>query len=257
MSAPPQRSLLSRGEILRHRREGNIVINPFFAELLNRPVKGQPGTASYDARLGPWFYRQQHERGSSRIFNPFDLDEVRAFWGKPQYATRAAMWMHRMGRQLRGISENDLIIVVEPGETILAHTIEFIGGRRCVTTEMRARSTMGRVGITVCKCAGWGDVGFLNRWTMEITNVLENHAIPLPVGLRIAQIAFYQVDPLEESYAGEGGNYQHTDDVEELMRSWTPEMMLPRLDRDPDIGHFHEFLPDDLKHVSIDETVRG
>lgn len=250
MSEAPGRSLLSRPQILRHMDAGNILIHPFFPTLLRRTIKGQPGTASYDCRLGPWFFRQQRQRGGSRIFNPFDAAEVREFWGEPQYAEDAGMWMRQRGRPLRGISEHDLLIVVEPGETILAHTIEFIGGKNCVTTEMRARSTMGRIGVTVCKCAGWGDVGFTNRWTMEITNLLENDAVPLPVGLRISQVAFYEVDSLEASYASEGGSYQHTDNVEEMVRDWRPEMMLPRLDRDPDIGHFHEFIPDDLKPVT-------
>ena len=47
---------------------------------------------------------------------------------------------------------------LHPGETILAHTQEFIGGRECVTTMMKARSSLGRVFVAVCKCAGWGDV---------------------------------------------------------------------------------------------------
>lgn len=58
-------------------------------------------------------------------------------------------------------SIEDLIIWVAPGETILGHTEEFIGGRHNVTTMMKARSSMGRNFIEVCKCAGWGDVGML------------------------------------------------------------------------------------------------
>jgi len=45
--------------------------------------------------------------------------------------------------------------------------------------------------MSVCKCAGVGDVGYIARWTMEITN--HSHAtIELPVGLRVAQILFYE-----------------------------------------------------------------
>ncbi|MCX8513508.1 MAG: hypothetical protein ORN26_00305 [Candidatus Pacebacteria bacterium] len=43
---------------------------------------------------------------------------------------------------------------MRPGETILAHTNEFIGGRNHITTMMKARSSMGRSFIEVCKCAG-------------------------------------------------------------------------------------------------------
>lgn len=31
--------------------------------------------------------------------------------------------------------------------------------RKTVTTMMKARSSMGRNFIEVCKCAGWGDIG--------------------------------------------------------------------------------------------------
>lgn len=58
----------------------------------------------------------------------------------------------------------DRIIWITPGETILAHTNEFIGGCKSVTTMMKARSSLGRNFIEVCKCAGWGDVGYINRW---------------------------------------------------------------------------------------------
>jgi hypothetical protein len=40
------------------------------------------------------------------------------------------------------------------GKTILGHTNEFLGGRGSVTTMMKARSSMGRNFIEVCKCAG-------------------------------------------------------------------------------------------------------
>lgn len=238
MSDAPGRSLLSRPQILRHMDEGNIVIRPFDQMSLN--------TASYDVRLGPWFYREHRSPGSSRSFNPFDKEQVQQYWGKPLYAMSAAEWGVD-SRPLSGITKDDRLIIVDPGETILAHTVEFVGGRGCVTTEMRARSSMGRIGITVCKCAGWGDVGYVNRWTMEVTNVLRERAIPLPVGMRIAQIAFYEVDSLDTSYAAESGKYQATDDMDELVASWTPSMMLPRLYDDRDLGHFVSFIPEDLK----------
>jgi hypothetical protein len=36
-----------------------------------------------------------------------------------------------------------------------------------------------------------GDVGYINRWTMEITNNSRYYSIPLVVGRRIAQIVFF------------------------------------------------------------------
>ncbi len=34
-------------------------------------------------------------------------------------------------------------------------------------------------------------IGYINRWTMEITNNSRHYAIPLVVGRRVAQIVFF------------------------------------------------------------------
>ena len=99
---------------------------------------------------------------------------------------------------------------------------------------MKARSSMGRNFIEICKCAGWGDVGYTNRWTMEVTNNSRYHTIPLVVGRRVAQIVFFEVEPIENSELDytRTGKYQTAIDVEELRRSWTPQQMLPRMYND-------------------------
>ncbi len=230
----PQRSLLSRAQILRHRDEGNIIIHPFNEVNL--------GNTSYDVRLGKNFFREQFARGGNPNFNPFSEADVHTFWGAVEKAVDAETWMQKSG-ELQGIRPEDRLIIINPGETILAHTFEFIGGLRCVATEMKARSSMGRVGITVCKCASWGSVDYFSRWTMEITNHLKETSIPLPVGMRIAQIIFNEVDPVEErfGYSKAGGKYQSDDDLAEVISKWDPYSMLPRLHADPDVGSFHEY----------------
>lgn len=236
--------LLSREKIKDQFEKGRIVIDPFDEANLN--------SASYDVRLGPHFFREQTKPGESSFFNPFDENDVTHYWGESEFAVNAGDWM-LTNRHLENISAaDDLLIVIGPGETILAHTIEFIGGRSignsAVTSEMRARSSVGRVGITVCKCAGWGDVGFINRWTMEITNLMKDSSIILPVGMRIAQIVFFQVAfvPTEDTYAVKGGKYQTGDDLSELQEKWRPTNMLPRLYNDLDVGNFHRYIPENL-----------
>ena len=222
---PPHRSLLSRELIYDHRDRGNVVIEPF------RPA--QVNTTSYDVRLGLNYYKE-NDRGLG-IFNPWDKADVEAHWSGPHEAVNAGEWMDLNHTMLNNVRREDRLILLGPGETILAHTDEFIGGRHCIGQEMRARSTMGRIGITVCKCAGWGDCGYVNRWTMEITNILSRRTIPLIVGMRIAQLVFWEIDPLDASYAAEAGKYQTTDDMEELKAQWGPEQMVPRLYKDKDL----------------------
>ena len=133
------------------------------------------------------------------------------------------------------IRPEDQIILLAPGETILGHTQEFIGGRDHITTMMKARSSLGRSFIEVCKCAGWGDVGYINRWTMEITNNSTHYYIPLVVGRRIAQIIFFETGPILKSDYAKGGKYQSSGSVAQLKKDWRPTDMLPRLYLDRDI----------------------
>jgi dCTP deaminase len=91
---------------------------------------------------------------------------------------------------------------------------------------------MGRNFIEVCKCAGWGDVGFFNRWTMEITNISRRHTIPLVVGRRIAQIVFFETGQILDRSYSDAGKYQTSSDLSELQAKWSPSLMLPRLHKD-------------------------
>jgi len=133
------------------------------------------------------------------------------------------------------ISLMDRVIMLAPGETILAHSNEFIGGRNHITTMMKARSSLGRSFIEVCKCAGWGDVGYINRWTMEITNNSKHYFIPLVVGRRIAQLIFFETGPILDRDYSKSGKYQTTTDIKKMMKEWDPKSMLPKLYHDRDI----------------------
>lgn len=221
------RSLLSDKAIRRHMKAGTVVIAPF--------VEANLGTSSYDITLGPNYFRESTpEAGALRVYNPYSRGMVESVWGEKQRAERAGLWMERNRTRLENIDDDDLIIWVCPGETILGHTNEFIGGRGSVTTMMKARSSLGRNFIELCKCAGWGDVGYVNRWTVEITNNSRNYSIPLVVGRRVGQIVFFDTDGTERSYA-DTGKYQTTGDFDAMVKAWRPEDMLPRMYLDRDI----------------------
>jgi dCTP deaminase len=99
-----------------------------------------------------------------------------------------------------------------------------------VTTHLQATSTAARVGISICQCAGWGDVGFVSPWTFEIQNHAPR-AIFLPVGVVLAQVCFHEVEPILDGTSYEkAGSYQtaSADDVKAARASWRPEMMLPK-----------------------------
>ena len=220
-------SLLSDKSILEYMSSGKVIIEPFIRSNLN--------TSSYDVTLGKYYYREQKPNNTDNIYNPYSEKMVKRIWGEPSEAKKASDWSKETGIQLEGIDEEDEIIWIGPGDTILAHTNEFIGGRNTVTTMMKARSSLGRNFIEVCKCAGWGDVGYVNRWTMEITNNSRYFHIPLVVGRRVAQIVFFDTDGiLDESYE-QSGKYQQTSDVNELKDTWNPSCMLPKMYNDREV----------------------
>lgn len=205
--------------------KGHIIQYPAAPELIN--------ASSIDVRLGHHFYRTDIQHGDS-IYNPFDADDIARYFGEPLEAQplRDLSKLRELidSTVLKNIDPNQPVILMRPHERILAHTHEFIGIKAPGTSSMQAKSTTGRNGIVVCKDAGWGDPGYINRWTMEIQNDNDEY-LPLQVGMPIAQIVFYHTGEVEGNYTSITGNYQTHTEIEELVRNWSPEQMLPKSHR--------------------------
>jgi len=190
--------------------------------------------SSVDVTLGHYFYKQEYQE-EARVYNPFDQDDVARYFKGPLEAMPHAQWCEKHGYTLfANIPADHPIIVLQPGERILAHTHEFIGIKAPGTSTMQARSTWGRNGVAVCLDAGWGDPGYINRWTMEIYNMNQHESVVLPVGERIAQIVFYETGEVEQEYRHLSGKYQTgaADNLDAIVASWSPSQMLPRAYKD-------------------------
>ena len=216
------KSTLSDKAILRYMEMGEIIIEPFNINNLN--------TSSHDVTLGEYYFREQELKDEwvSSIYNIYSKEMVDKVWGKPQEAKPYSYYRDH-GITLENIDPDEKIIFIGPGETILAHTNEFIGGVTSCTTMMKARSSMGRNFINVCSCAGLGDIGYFNRWTMEIKNNSKKYKIPLIVGRRIAQIVFLDTEGILNKSYNETGKYQTVKNINELKETWKPDDMIPKL----------------------------
>jgi hypothetical protein len=131
------KSLLSDAAILQHIQKGSIIIEPFTLQHLS--------TTSYDVTLGQYYYREHDPAPGESIYNPYSEKMVRHVWGDVREAELASEWVRRTNVELENIcsleeakqqSDNNQniqnatrIIWLKPGETILGHTQEFIGGK--------------------------------------------------------------------------------------------------------------------------------
>jgi len=218
-----QSSILGNKAIRKFLQEKEIVIDPFDEKKL--------GTNSYDITLGKWYFREQpREISESNIYNMYSEDNVKRIWGEPQEALPYKYYKDK-NIILENIRDDELIIFIEPGELILGHSEQFIGGCTHITTMLKSRSSIGRNFINICSCAGLGDVGFMNKWTLEIKNNSKKYTIPLVIGRRLGQILFMDVGEIDDqkNNYNKTGKYQTYQSLEELKKNWTPYDMLPKM----------------------------
>ena len=193
--------------------------------------------ASLDVTLGHYYYRTERT-GDKTLYNPFSEKDVARYFGEAKEAVTHKEWCQQNGLELvEGIPENHPVIPLRPGERILAHTHEFFGIVPPGACEVKSRSSWGRNGIAVCFDAGWIDPGYINRLTLEVYNLNQHETVLLPVGERIAQIVFHDTGEVAGNYgkgrdSGFSGKYQSGTDMDELIKSWTPDLMLPRAYKD-------------------------
>ena len=209
--------VLSDTDIMREIKDGKIIVYPFH--------KASVKNCSYDISLGSTFFRANPKTDT---LNPFAAEQVVNFWGPAQSAEKAS----KDEASRLGLKPGDQFIRLYPGETILAHTDEYIGGQFNITTKMQARSSMARCNLTVCRDAGQGDVGYINRWAMQVTNNNQCEVV-LPIGAKVGQIVFYYcASPPTAPYVGK---YQEGGDLESLVKNWKAEDLLPKAQLTTDI----------------------
>lgn len=159
-------SILTRNEILRQIEKGSIVIDPF--------DPNNVGPNSIDLHLGSRLYKYDREVLDAE--NPTKLIEVLHYGLKP-------CWL------------------LKPGVLYLGSTLEYTETHDFVPY-IDGRSSLGRLGVFAHITAGRGDIGFVGRWTVEISVV---QPIILYPRKRYFQITYHTV---EGNITGNKARYQ-------------------------------------------------
>jgi dCTP deaminase len=147
--------ILSDSSILTAIVNGDLVISPFDRKHLN--------PNSVDLTL-------------DSIVRMYDLKEGEVLDPKSQHNVKECQ-----------IPESGLTLY--PSILYLCSTVE-IAGTKVHHSQLRGKSSLARLGIFIDCTANWGDTGFVNVWTLEISVV---HPVKVYPNMRIAQIVFTTV----------------------------------------------------------------
>jgi len=99
-------------------------------------------------------------------------------------------------------------LVLQPGTLYLGRTREYTETERYVPM-LEGRSSVGRLGLFVHVCAGFGDVGFKGYWTLEIHCI---QPIKVYAGVGICQIYYHAIEGDYSPYVS--GKYQNNSGIQ-------------------------------------------
>ena len=87
------------------------------------------------------------------------------------------------------------LIIPEEGYVLLPQVLYIMGtnekaGSNMYHSQLKGKSSLARLGLFIDCTASWGDVGFINNWTLEVSVV---HPLRIYPNMRVAQIIFTKV----------------------------------------------------------------
>lgn len=157
--------ILSDKDIKKALKRGRIKIKP-------RPdLAKQLGSCSLDLRLG----------NSFRLFNYSKI---------PLFDTRKKKNTAEITKEVE-VKKGEAFII-QPGELVLATTIEYLQLANDILGRLEGRSSLGRVGVIVHSTAAVFDPGWRGKVAMELGN-LGRIPVALYPGMRICAMTFEEV----------------------------------------------------------------
>ena len=93
--------------------------------------------------------------------------------------------------------------ILNPGQFVLAETLECIGLPDNVVATIEGKSSIARLGVTLHQTGGWIDAGFRGTITLEMANV-NSRPVKVYAGMPIGQLVFYTTERAEKPYDKKG-----------------------------------------------------
>lgn len=180
--------ILSDTDILKEIESGNIICTPF--------DRHNVSNSSIDLRLGQYIAVQR--RRWFHWFRPvkFKVDVS----GRLTVIDPIKPKVYNL---LNYTIRDSNKFIIRPGEFVLAETLELVGSNsKSIECKVSDKSTLARLGLSVCFSSGKIEPGNVLRVTLEIKNHSKN-PIELQYGQHITQIQFEQLtSPVTAKYDG-------------------------------------------------------
>lgn len=165
--------VLSDRDIKKALLQSRIIITPA------PDLKTQLGSCSIDLRLGNSFRVFEHSRYP--YIDPF----------KKEMSEEVTREMH---------VKNDEPFIIQPGDFVLATTMEDIEVPDDLTGRLEGRSSIGRLGVVIHSTAANIECGFRGHIALELAN-MGKMPVALYPGMRICSLSFEQLSsPAEVPY---------------------------------------------------------
>ena len=97
-------------------------------------------------------------------------------------------------------------LILEPNKLYVGRTQEYTETYNLVPM-IDGRSGLGRVGLFTNNSAGFGDVGYKGKWSLQLSCI---HPVKIYPGMKIAQIYYEEITGEVENYHGK---YQNANEV--------------------------------------------
>jgi dCTP deaminase len=173
-------SILTDDAILEEMEQGYIKISPFERMHL--------GTNSVDLTLDP----------KMLIYDLFDEPA-------PDDYPAPTLDCRRKNQATKEIIIPEWGFVLEPNKVYVASTVERTETLRHVP-KLEGKSSLGRLGLFIHVTAGYGDVGFVGTWTLELVAVQPIRIYP---NMKICQISYHTIVGTPRVLYGDKGDSKY------------------------------------------------